>query len=262
MCPTLKKISVANVFPALCYLLAIYFFFAFSALVGVPPSKPLDHGSATYLLLALFLFMLPEAKRIRLGKLFEFEARVNEIKDDVKQFKEETRNTLSAYTTLVSAISNTVSQTINVHLPGREEAAQAKAALKTTLRSEAESPNLEEQIQRFIEAEDNDLNYALAKLRMQLEKELRRILEKRTEITDPIQANTRFLSTRSLFSEFIRTHPEYQGIGASFDYVLKVCNAAIHGQIVPTGYMHDALDMGFRMLAELKAVQPNERPGR
>lgn len=256
MWATLKKLAGVNVFPAICYLLSAYFFVAFSALVGFPPSQPLDHSSGTYLALALFLFMLPEAKRIRLGKLFEFEARVKEIKEDVKQFKEETKSTLSAYTSLVSAITNTVNQTINVNLPGKAEAAEARAALKTTLKTEAEEHNVEAQVQRFIEAQDDDLNYALAKLRMELEKELRRILSKRTETTSPIEEGTKFLSTRSLFSEFIRKYPDYQGIRGSFDYVLKVCNAAIHGQIVPTGYMHEALDMGFRMLAELKSVQP------
>src|SRR5258706_14837807 len=114
----LKQVAIANVFPTICYLLAAYFLFAFCHVVGIPPDKPIETSSGSYLALALFLFMLPEAKKLKLGQLFEYEAKVKEIKQEVREFKEETRSTLSAYTSLVAAISNTVNQTVNVHLAG------------------------------------------------------------------------------------------------------------------------------------------------
>lgn len=254
MYQSIKNLLGANIFPILCYLFAAYFLFAFCSVVGVPPSKPLDTTSASYLALALFLFMLPEAKKLKFGKLFEYEARVKEIKEEVKQFKDETRTTLSAYTSLVSAISNTVSQTINVNLPGRGEVSQARENLDTTLKTKTEKSELEEEIEQFLASEGNDLNYALAKLRMQLEKELRRILDKRPVAALNSDSNTKFLSARSLFLHFVRRFPNYEGIEGSFDYVLKVCNAAIHGQYVPDNYAHEALSMGFRMLTELKSI--------
>lgn len=84
MCQFISKLSGANVFPVLCYLLAAYFLYAFCSVVGVPPSKPLDGTSGSYMALALFLFMLPEAKKLKFGQLFEYEARVKEIKEEVK----------------------------------------------------------------------------------------------------------------------------------------------------------------------------------
>lgn len=254
----LKNAVTVNVFPALCYLLAAYFLYAFSLVVGMPPSKPLDATSGSYLALALFMFMLPEAKKLKLGQLFEYEAQVKEIKEDVKQFKEETRSTLAAYTTLVSTISNAVSQTVNVNLPGLAEANEAKQELEATLRTKPERSEIEEKIELFLKAEDSDLNYALAGLRMQLEKELRRILGKRTETTFPAEENLKFLSARSLFSQFVTRYPAYRGMGSSFDYVLKICNAAIHGQFIPEGYAHEALSMGFKMLTELKSINGQE----
>lgn len=254
----LKNVVTVNVFPTLCYLLAAYFLYAFLLGVGMPPLKPLDTTSGSYLALALFMFMLPGARKLKLGQLFEYEARVKEIKEDVRQFKEETRSTLSAYTALVSTISNAVNQTVNVNLPGRAEANEAKQELETTLKTKPERSEIEEKIDVFLRDEFGDLNYALARLRMQLEKELRRILGKRTKTTFPVEEGLKFLSARSLFSQFVAQYPTYRGIGSSFDYVLKICNAAIHGQFIPEGYTHEALSMGFRILTELRSINGQE----
>lgn len=254
MWQSLKSLLAANVFPTVCYLLAAFFVLGFLGRVGMPPNRDLDATGSVYLALALFLFMLPEAKRLKLGQLFEYEARVKEIKEDVKQFKEETRATLSAYTSLVSAISNTVSQNITVNLPGRAEATQAREDLEATLKTHPKKSELEGQIERFLAEEANDLSYALAKLRMQLERELRRLLGKRTDTKVFPEEETRFLSARSLFNQFIRQYPDYEGMASSFDYVLRVCNAAIHGQYIPQGSAHEALSMGLSMLTELKSI--------
>jgi hypothetical protein len=251
-----KQAAVANVFPTICYLLAAYFVYAFCHVVGVPPDKSIDASSGSYLALALFLFMLPEAKKLKLGQLFEYEARVKEIKQDVRDFKEETRGTLSAYTSLVSAISNTVSQTINVHLPGQELVNQAKQDLKQTLAKRSQSEPVEDEVDAFVASAGGDLHYALAKLRMQLERELRRILKKRTVARSPDAGDTKFLSPRLLFNQFIEALPAYERIRTAFDYVLKVCNAAIHGQIVPEGHAREALSMGLQILSELRHIDP------
>lgn len=252
---SLKSLFAANVFPTICYVFAAFFSYAFLLRVGLPPEKELDATAGTYVVLALFLFMLPEAKRLKLGQIFEFESKVKDIKEDVKQFKDETRSTLSAYTSLVSAISNTVHQNITVNVPGREEATQAREDLDATLQNQPDKSELERQIDSFLEAEANDLNYALAKLRMQLERELRRVLGKRQDLVGSVDREPRFLSARSLFSQFLRHYPRYEGLSSSFDYILRVCNAAIHGQYVSQGSAHEALSMGFSMLAELRNIE-------
>jgi hypothetical protein len=84
----------------------------------------------------------------------------------VKQCKAETQSTLAAYTTLVLAISNTVSQTININLTGRNEDTQAKEDLDSTLKTRKEKSRIEDEVENFLASERNDLNYALAKLRM------------------------------------------------------------------------------------------------
>lgn len=250
-----KTILTVNVFPVICYVIAAFFVYAFFLRVGVPPVNDLDATAGTYLALFLFMFMLPEAKRLKLGQLFEYEAKVKEMREDVKQFKEETRAALSVYTSLVSAISNTVSQSITVNLPGRAEAAEAREDLDATLKHQPQKSELDGQIEAFLEAEANDLSYALAKLRMQLERELRRVLGKRQDLAPTPDHEPRFLSARSLFTQFSRLYPQYEGLSKSFDYVLRICNAAIHGQFVPQGSAHEALSMGLSILSELRGIE-------
>ena len=253
MLQRLKSLLVANVVPTLCYLLAVFFAYAYFLQVGFPPVSKLDPTAATYLSLMLFLFMLPEAKKLRLGKLFEFEARVHEIKD-VQQFKTDTLATLATYQSMISAISNTVSQNITVNLPNRAEAYEAQRDLAAVLKTPSLKSEIENRVEQFLAAESNDLNLALAKLRMELERELRRILGKRIDLVPGETDEPRFLSARSLFAQFVRAHAEYEAMSTSFDYVLRICNAAVHGQLVPAGSAHEALSLGFQMLAELKRI--------
>lgn len=245
------KFLSANVFPIICYLLAAYFMWGFCIAVEIPPTKPLNATSGGYLALALFLFILPEAKKLKLGQLFEYEAKVKEIKQEVKEFKEETRAALTSYATLVSTISNTVGQNVTVNIPGAVEAAKAEKELEETLKDKS-SPEVQQDIvAQFLQEEENDLNLALAKLRMQLERELRRIQNKRTDIISP---QRKFLSLRSLFKEFVQDHEDYAGLGKSLDYVISVCNAAIHGQMIPADSGHEALSLGLRMLSVLRTL--------
>src|SRR5262245_1496256 len=134
----IRNILSQDVFPIVCYVLAGCFLWAFFYIVGLPPQRALDVSSGAYVALALFLFMLPEAKKLKFGNVFEFEARVKELKHEVKELKNDTRMALATYSTLVSTISNAVSQTVNVHLPSPEEASKARLDLDRTI-SQTES---------------------------------------------------------------------------------------------------------------------------
>ena len=251
-----SRIAKANVFPAVCYLLATYFGYAFCLAVGIPPVKAIDTTSGTYLALTLFLVMLPEAKRLKLGTIFEYESRVQELKQEVKDFKDETRQTLATYSTLVSAISNTVNHTVNVNLPGQEAASRAKQDLDQVLTTKTSPVTLEDRVSELVRSAGGDYHYALAKLRMQLERELRRILEKRPVPVDPSsdRDSPKFLSTRTLFAQFADAYPTYERIHSSYDFVLRICNAAIHGQVVPEDRAEQALFLGARMLIALERI--------
>lgn len=254
MVERIRKVACIDVFRSGCLLLAAYFFYVFHSIVGFPPIVKLDPSSITFLVLFVFFLLLPSAKTLRLGKWFEYEARIDEIKGDVEQFKSETRQILSVQSSLINTVTNSLNQSINITLPGPSEIQEANEQLNSTIENPTPTEELEEELEEFLVSGGSDLNFALAKLRMELERELRRILDKRLNTSDPTKMKGRFLAARSLFREFVRAFPQYNGMHGSFDFILKICNAAIHGQDISEGYSQEAFYMGLKMLDELRKI--------
>ncbi len=249
-----KKWVCINIFRLFSLIIAAYFFYVFHTLAGFPPKENLSATSTTYLLLSIFFLLLPSAKKLKLGKLFEYEAKVEELKNDVKEFKEETRQILSMQNTLINTVSNTINQNINISLPGQREIKEANEELNSAIKEPTPENQLETEIDDFLASEGPDINIALVKLRIGIEKELRRILIRRVKTDDPTQMKGQYKSIRSLFRELTKIYPEYQAMYSSFNYILKICNAAVHGQTISQDYSNEALQMGFKILDELKKV--------
>lgn len=251
----LKKILLFDVFPFLCRLIGCGLLMLGLYGIGFPPKNEIGSTSAFLLVLSLFFVLLPLAKKISLGKLLTFEKEIEKVKTDVTEFKGETREILNVYSNTITAISNTMNQTVNVHLPGREQIQEAKEELKSTIQSDDTESNLDDELSDYIGVSGDDLNFALARLRMDLEKSIRTILGKRMSTADPTAMKSKFMSARQLFKELTNQYPHYQGMHSSYDYVLKICNAALHGQQVSNGHAEEALYMGLQMLKELERVQ-------
>lgn len=91
------------------WLISIFFFIVFLANAGWPPAIPGWKYDLTYLVVSLGLFLIPFAARIRIGKLFEFERKLDEAKKDYESFKQDTRQMLAAYSNATAiATGNTV----------------------------------------------------------------------------------------------------------------------------------------------------------
>lgn len=248
---TLIKILLFDVFPFLCRLIASILLLMALYAVGFPPTPDVNPMAISLFVLSIFFFLIPIAKKISLGKLLTFEKEVDKVKDEMSSFKAETRAFLSVYSNMITAISNTVSQTINVNLPGQAEAKEAKEDLDSSIEAPKEPSTLEDEVLKFINESGGDYNYALARLRMNLERSLRKALGKRTTTSNPINMEGKFLSARQLFKQFSVEYPKYENMHKPFDYVLKICNAAIHGQQVSEEYANEAIYMGIRMIEEI-----------
>ena len=243
-------LSMANIWSVLSLFIAGYFIWAFHLHVGFPPTDPLSPAAITYLAVFIFFVVLPFAQRLKLGRLIEFEAKVEQVRTDVKEVRTETReaiSTVSAALNTISASVNTMSQNVTVNL--REEAQVAREELSATL-STPDSTSQEQDIQEHLEADDADVNLALARLRMDLERELRRILG---NFAAEASSGTRgkFLSARALFRRLGTIEKRYKTMQRSFDYVIEACNAAIHGRQIPRDIAREIIDIGLRIFREL-----------
>ena len=49
---------------------------------------PLTPTAATYLMLAVMFIVLPYAQRLKVGKLIEFEAKMEQVQADVKEVRD------------------------------------------------------------------------------------------------------------------------------------------------------------------------------
>jgi hypothetical protein len=249
-----KKIMFFDVFPFLCRLIASLLLLLALQAIGFPPANDLNPSAITLLVFSAFFFLLPIAKKMSLGKLLTYEKEVEKVKSDVSEFKTETREFLGVYSNMITAISNTVNQTVNVNLPGQAEAEQAKEDLDASIDTPEEYGTVEENVANFIAESGGDFNFALARLRMELEKRLRKALGRKTVSDDPLSKKGGFLSARQLFKKFTIENPKYKSMHSSFDYILKICNAAIHGQQVPESHAHEAIHMGIRILDEIRSA--------
>ena len=243
-----------NYFSILSRLIAFYFLWAFHLQVGFPPTISLTPTGATYLSLFIFFLVLPFAKRLKLGKLFEFEAKVEEVREEVKEVRNETRQLVSTASLMANAISTTMSQNVFVGVPSSEDRRRAKEELSTVLDQPTDPSRQDLAMLDYFGTSEPDVHYALARLRMDLERELRRILGKHLITDEPSRMRDKYLSARSLFRRLTSTMPRYKNMQSSFDYLIQVCNAAIHGQRILEDVAHDAMNVGFRILRELQNV--------
>ena len=241
-----------NFWPILSGAASLYFLWAFHEHVGFPPSAKITLTSALYLALFVLFLLAPFVQRLKLGQLVEFEAKVEEFQSDIKEVRSETRELISTVSAVATAISASVNQNVVVNFPSKEWAQDARTEMSTAVSDVGALEQEHEDIREYIDMSGSDPNYALARLRMDIERELRRILGKRLMTEDPSRMRGKFLSARTLFGKLVSANPKYQHMRRSFDYMLEVCNAAIHGQKIAEGVAHEAVGMGLQILRELK----------
>lgn len=244
-----------NVWSILSGIASLYFLWAVHLHVGFPPINPLTPTSFIYLALFVFFFVAPFVQRLRLGRLIEFEAKVEEVRTDMKEVRTETRELISTVSAVATAISASVNQSVVLNFPSSEWAQAAREEMSSALGDTPELPGHEDDTQEYMDLITSDPNFALARLRMDIERELRRILGKRTSTEDPSKLRGRLLSARSLFRTLSSQNDKYQQMRSSFDYVLEACNAAIHGQRIADGVAKEAVGIGLKILRELKSEE-------
>lgn len=256
----IKKIALFDVLPFICHFIAVVLLCAAAYTVGFPPAKDVSNSAWVEAIIGTFFLLLPAAKKISIGKLITFEREVEKIKEEVSETREQMTNFLGVYSSMLATISNTMKQTVNLTFhPGWEERQKAQEALSEVREQSPPGPDKEDPAEAFVAAAGGDYNFALAKMRMELERSLRDYLGKRTSTPDPSQMRDRFMSAAQLFRLFLDANQNLAQLRTSFDYVLKICNAAIHGQHVDEKYAMEAIHMGLSLVQEIKnaAAEPD-----
>lgn len=232
-------------------LISIYLLVIFHITVNL--SNPQDIHPVHYLILLLGVLipLVPFIQKLRIGKIVELERNVQQQKDEVRDFKNEVRQLISVVSTSVNSISN-LSNTTNVNIDFANLLRQAKEQLSQANLG-PESQEIQE-VKREMLLDNEDTIMALARTRIQLEQLLRKVLGKRMQYGNKTLDNVKYLSAGRLYRMFLEEYDNYAYLERSFDYVLKICNAAIHGQQIPSWQAQEALDLGARLISTLNEI--------
>lgn len=218
-----------------------------------------DTNDVQGLIVFLFVFsialiLLPFLKSIKIGKIIELEREIEETKTELKETKTELKQSISLALSSINTSINSMNSSINITIPGVEEMRKEIDKLQSKT-NDISKNSLEDELNAVIEKTEGDLNLALAKTRMEIEKLMREILNKRTTIKENTSQDIKFLSLTKLFSTLTGLHPSFKEYQHSFRYVQSICNAAIHGQKISYGQAEEALQLGLILINELKKLK-------
>jgi hypothetical protein len=230
----------------ICWSIGFYLLFKSSKIWSVNDEKSLTNQLAFIFLLSIFLILIPLVKSIKFLNIFELEREIKETKNEVKDFKTEIRQSVSLLTNSLTASIGNMNNNVTVHIPKMEQ-------LKEANRKIDEFGNFKEQIsfkdvkEQLSINSDEDIIMALARTRIKIETLLR-------ELTGPNDKtkNSAPYGTSELFKSFSRKNPEFSFLKDSFRYVLRICNAAIHGMDLSYMQAEEAIELGIRIIKELE----------
>lgn len=206
-------------------------------------------------LLSIFLILIPLVKSIKFLSVFELEREIKEAKQEVKDFKTEIRQSVSLLTNSLNASIGNMNNNVTVHIPGVEQLREANKKIDEfgNYKDKISFKDVKEQLSIN---DDEDLIMALARTRIKIETLLR-------EITGPNvdMKNQNPNGINELFRIFLLKNPDNGFLKDSFRYVLRICNAAIHGMDLSYVQAEEAIELGIRIIKELEVVrnEKNER---
>jgi hypothetical protein len=242
------EITKGGVLWILSWIIALYFGVGFVAKAGFPPNANLLIGDALFVGLTLFFLFLPFFDKIKIASWIEIERKVEEAKKEAVAAKEELREFKTEVRTTMSVVSsNSIRQNINVQIQPnaiREQGAQVEQNLGEEARRKASA------VESELQAEP-DVNVALAKVRIDIERLLRGILGA-TLKTPNVNKQTRYLTIPKMLDQLIEHDESYAYLAEPMKLVLTVCNAAIHAQYVTKEQADEALLLGSKVIAALK----------
>lgn len=202
---------------------------------------------------AIFLLLLPFVSKITLGSILKVERELKETKKELKDHREFTQNQFQFLTNNLNFLSQNLSNNINIYnnAPDAETLEDANETL--------EKPDPDNKKQELV----NELNlessqdewvwiFNLLKIRVQMEKELRNLLEKRTSVENRKDLNIKYFSLNRLFDFYIEKYPDSKSLKTPMRLFSSVANAAIHGQTISRNQYEEAKELGIKILRDIR----------
>lgn len=229
----------------LSWAVAFYFCTGFVAKASFPPKADLLIGDAIFIGLTLFFLFLPFFNKIKVGSWLSLEREVKEAKQDAAAAKEELREFKNEIRTTVSMVTT---NTVNLTLAGAGELRRqgAKVAEKLDPRGRERAEEVEQELHA-----ESDTSYALAKIRIDIERLLRLIVGKEMNVPVLSGSTPRFMPLTETFEILVQSDSSFAYLRDPMKKVLAVCNAAIHAQNVSADQANEALKLGAQIIAIL-----------
>lgn len=229
------------------WIVSAYFLIGFFHAEGFPAAPTLPAGTAALGVSGLFFLFLPFFKKIKIGKILELEREVEKAKEELREFKAEVRNSVNVLSTNVNSI-NGMTNRINFYnnvpsVPQMEHEARVLDEKAPT------AINAAQEVQRLLLQQDDDIVISLFKTRVEIERVLRKIVGKSTNL--PPGKDVRMAGLPQLFEIFLVQNPNYKYLQNSLRYVNQVCSAAIHAQQVSEEQAREVLALGAKIIATL-----------
>jgi hypothetical protein len=107
---------------------------------------------------------------------------------------------------------------------------------------------------RIIRQSDDDRTMALARTRIDIERALRDLIGKDTDL--PISnPDVKYMSVSRLFDKAAAEYSPLRNLQQPFRYMMQICNAAIHAQRVSEDQANEALALGAQILALIQSLE-------
>lgn len=205
-----------------------------------------------FLFISFFFILLPFIKTIKIGKILELERDITKTKEEVKDFKTEVKQSLTLLNTSINTSINSLNSNINISIPGTDDLKKEIEKLRTEI-TETRKTAVKNVKEEILTSEDGDYVMALAKTRIEIEKTLRKKLDKRLSIANRQSVeDIKFLTLNRLGQLYIKENPDFEKFWQPFKYVQSICNATIHGQNISYEQAAEALQLGTMILTVLK----------
>ena len=237
----------------ICWSIGFYILRVSAIRINVDDTKNVDGLIVFLLVFSIGLILLPFLKSLKIGKIIELEREVEDTKKELRDTKAELRQSISLALATVNTSISSLNNSVNINIPGVEKMRTEIERLRS--RKDVISSNtLEQELNEIIDSNEGDLNFALAKTRMEIERLMRKILNKRTSVSESESQNIKYMTLTKLFRLIIKRYPEFEQFHHSFKYVQSVGNAAIHGQRISYDQAEEALQLGIIIIGELKKM--------